>query len=509
MSEASTGTHYHRVGCVCFVRSRDTHSPKSAASGAAVFVVPYVKCYGKACGPAPLGAPMVNVDGNSYVEYEVRNINASNVITSDMLYLMQISTNNYSSSTLLSSTTQNEAQLPGSIIPDGNGGVLATWTISPSNPPVPQYPYQIVDVTAGVVGTPYNLPFSPPTVTFGQSPILVLGQSGVAFATDTSDAVNGPVVASFNVSSGFPANWTYQATPGDTLSIIQATSDGGVTINDAAAGGVIQLSSTGSSVAGSQRGPRGVRAASSSLQGAVPFDLSTWISIAGGAATAIWSPDGSNGIPTILAQSASPMPHGNQQGQSLPPFCQRANVNCALAPYSDIQTLSQKNLIVVREVAYRLFSLQNGTLTPLYGNPQIQGVKIEEWEANPSNPNVSTCSWQNQNNICESPNTAIGGFDGPGQITDDMGAGNSAPYTVSQQFLVDRQGLQVFWPNPAPVWYGAWGTPSSTPPGFQPNQTASVTTGWATISQINVNINAPTACPSGCDTTKAQAGPPQ
>ena len=33
---------------------------------------------------------------------------------------------------LLSSTTQDEALLPGPIIPDGQGGILATWTISPS-----------------------------------------------------------------------------------------------------------------------------------------------------------------------------------------------------------------------------------------------------------------------------------------------------------------------------------------------------------------------------------------
>ena len=59
---------------------------------------------------------------------------------------------------------------------------------------------------------------------------------------------------------------------------------------------------------------------------------------------------------------------------------------------------------------------------------------------------------------------------------------------------------------PAPTWYGAWGTPSSPPPGFQPNQTANVTIGWATISQINVNTNAPAACPSDCDTMLAASG---
>jgi hypothetical protein len=163
------------------------------------------------------------------------------------------------------------------------------------------------------------------------------------------------------------------------------------------------------------------------------------------------------------------------------------------------------------EVAYWLFSLQNGTLTPLVGTPQVQGVKIEEWEANASNPNVNFCSWQNQDTICQSPNTATGGDDPPGQLTDCMGAGAGASYTISQQFLVDRQGVQVFWPNSVPTWYGAWGTFASSPQGFQPNQTATVVTGWATISQINPNNNAPATCSTGstgCDTTTSQAGPP-
>ena len=147
--------------------------------------------------PCCVGPPMVNTDGNMYVEYEVRTTN-NNVITSDMLYLYDSAVGSY----LLSSTTQNEALLPGRVIPDGNGGVLATWAISPSSGPPPQYPFQLVDVSGGAVGTPYSLPFSPTTVVFGQSPSLVLGESGIAFATDTTDTVNGPVVASFNIGSG-------------------------------------------------------------------------------------------------------------------------------------------------------------------------------------------------------------------------------------------------------------------------------------------------------------------
>jgi hypothetical protein len=89
-----------------------------------------------------------------------------------------------------------------------------------------------------------SLPFSPTTVTFGQSPTLVLGQSSVGFATDSTDTVNEPVVASFNVTSG-SVNWTYQAAAGDTLAIIEATSDGGVTVSDFSAG-VVQNCANGS-----------------------------------------------------------------------------------------------------------------------------------------------------------------------------------------------------------------------------------------------------------------------
>jgi hypothetical protein len=131
---------------------------------------------------------MVNTDGNMYLEYEVRNV-LNDVITSDALYLYH--SDNVLSPIQLSTTTQNEAFLPGPIIPDGQGGVLATWTISPSNPPVPQYPYQAVDVSNGVEGTPFSLLFSPQTVTFQQSPTLVLGESGVAFASGITTATDG------------------------------------------------------------------------------------------------------------------------------------------------------------------------------------------------------------------------------------------------------------------------------------------------------------------------------
>jgi len=177
-----------------------------------------------------MGAPIVNVDGTTYVENEARNINQSGIITSDTLNLIQINPDDTTSTIVLSSTTQDQALLPGNIIPDGNGGVLGTWTISPPAPPVPQFPYQAADVVSGVVGAPYNLPFSPTSVVVGQSPSLVLGENGVAFAAAPStDTNNNPVnqISSFNIGNGAP-NWNYQVAAQTTLIFAAATQGGGL-----------------------------------------------------------------------------------------------------------------------------------------------------------------------------------------------------------------------------------------------------------------------------------------
>ena len=166
---------------------------------------------------------MVNSDGAAYLEYEVRNIGPTR-ITSDTLYLMRIAADDTNTSTVLSSTTENQALLPGPIVPDGQGGVVATWTIFPSRGAVPQYPYQAADVVSMQVGTTYNLQFSPTSVSFGKSPTIVLGENGVAFAAGSSATDQ---IVSFNVTSG-TVNWTYQATGGNKLSIVASISGNGL-----------------------------------------------------------------------------------------------------------------------------------------------------------------------------------------------------------------------------------------------------------------------------------------
>ena len=267
-----------------------------------------------------MGPPMVNVDGTIYVEYEVRNV-VNNVITSDTLYLQQIDLNNNWPSQVLSSTTQNEALLPGPIIPDGQGGVLATWTISPSNPPVPQYPYQAADVVSGVVGTPYNLPFSPTKVAFGQSPTIVLGEGGVAFATNGTDTVNGPVVASFSITSG-SVNWSYQASAQATLSIIEATSGNGLVAKTTQSGTDTVLIFNSSGVQ-SQAMRRAMRSAAKSMaqsQAALSgfsnmdyYSNGWWVGMSAGGPVAV--------LGTEIQSAMSSYPHlmGNNSKQSAHP----------------------------------------------------------------------------------------------------------------------------------------------------------------------------------------------
>jgi hypothetical protein len=174
-----------------------------------------------------VGPPMVNVDGTVYLEYEVRDT-TNNVITSDTLYLYNATT---TSSTTIASTIQNEALLPGPIIPDGEGGILVTWAVSA--PVVVPYPYQFADVVGGAVGAAHSLPFSPQSVGFGQSPMLVLGENGTVFASaSTTTTVNGVItpvdqIVSLSLSSG-ATNWAYQDTPRSHLSIVEATLGNGL-----------------------------------------------------------------------------------------------------------------------------------------------------------------------------------------------------------------------------------------------------------------------------------------
>jgi outer membrane protein assembly factor BamB len=164
------------------------------------------------------------------VEYQVRVLAYPPKITSAILYLLKISPNNATTNTELRRTTNDENLYPGRIIPDGQGGVLATWSVVPSvfpDPapePLPRR-YQAVHVVADALplAGPYDLPFRPVTarVTYGVSPSLVLGENGVMFAsgyTTSSDGLSTDLaqIMAMNLDTGTPI-WSYEVPAQNTI----------------------------------------------------------------------------------------------------------------------------------------------------------------------------------------------------------------------------------------------------------------------------------------------------
>jgi hypothetical protein len=195
----------------------------------------YIDLYGNTLsGFSPIGSPIVDSTGATYVEYEVRTVSAyqrlgNPATVSSVLWLLKIATDNTTTSTQLSSSS-NMNLFPGSIIPDGNGGVLTTWTINWTGDTTiqpPTHPYQGADVSSPGGVVTYDMPMAPTQVANNQASgfpaylQLVLGENGVAFVSYVSNIV------SFSVASG-SVNWNYQATPQNYLNIIASTVGNGL-----------------------------------------------------------------------------------------------------------------------------------------------------------------------------------------------------------------------------------------------------------------------------------------
>ena len=81
--------------------------------------------------------------------------------------------------------------------------------------------------------------------------------------------------------------------------MVEATPDGGLTINDSSVG-VTQLD-TGGNVLGT----------AAYLQGASPLTMTWWVGLVQGIVGELYSPDGSNGIPSSVVGSTFPTPKAN------------------------------------------------------------------------------------------------------------------------------------------------------------------------------------------------------
>lgn len=169
----------------------------------------------------PVGPPIVDSDGSIYFEYSVREVSHYfvNSPVSSILWLMKIAPDGTTSNTQLSSS--NVANLwPGTIIPDGQGGIVATWVVDNAVPPNATYPYQGAHVSAGVLNT-YNLPNAPATIDRDLNTglpkylSLVLGENGTAFISYGINAT------SFTFASGV-SSWNYNAATQTTVSLLSS-----------------------------------------------------------------------------------------------------------------------------------------------------------------------------------------------------------------------------------------------------------------------------------------------
>jgi hypothetical protein len=155
------------------------------------------------------GPPSVDTNGNTYVLYD--DLNGQNV---DLL-TVQLDGN---ASTQQIATSPN-FPYPGEVIPDGQGGQLATWTYES----FVLFPFELTHVTSqgnSTVVLPLNGDYDASEKVPYQ---LIIGENGSAYATD------GATVVSVDTGS-LQTNWSAQ--PASGVSSMNAISGGGVTVTD-------------------------------------------------------------------------------------------------------------------------------------------------------------------------------------------------------------------------------------------------------------------------------------
>ena len=176
-------------------------------------------------GYSRVGPPVIDGDGVTYLEYETRHVAYPAHVTTATLWLMKIAMDLTNTSTQLATTDTDTNLFPGRVIPDGHGGVIATWTFSPTQSPADPSPLRAAHVTAGGGVTPYDLPVQPPDVLPGPTglplnTLLALGENDTVFASYGSDLM------SFNSMSG-TIQWSYSAAPA-AIAVVVADASGGV-----------------------------------------------------------------------------------------------------------------------------------------------------------------------------------------------------------------------------------------------------------------------------------------
>jgi hypothetical protein len=193
------------------------------------------QCWGNGTGifAGEMGPIRVATNGTAYFEVLVSstttfdgpcdNRTTSSSATSQLL-LYGVQSNGSVTSQVLQSSSGTSAPIVnlGSVIDDGQGGALATWTIFGTDN---QYTTQVMDI--GGQGGQYTLPLINPEG-------VLLGENNKAYATDGSSIVQ------FDVNNG--PEWTWNS-PTYGIALVTATAGGGVAAEDTTTPG--QLGSNG------------------------------------------------------------------------------------------------------------------------------------------------------------------------------------------------------------------------------------------------------------------------
>jgi hypothetical protein len=306
---------------------------------------------------------------------------------------------------------------------------------------------------------------------------VVVGDNHTAFATD------GLNVVSFDVVS-LTQNWSYTSS-GGALSFKNATPNRGLLIDDNASG-AIQLDSTGSA-----------STAVSGLMGIVPISISNWAGISSGELAEYRYSDGSGGLSNQLPGSPSPMPGSNANGQRGSSPCFTSTINCVIVPAYESPVSGEPT---TRRIFYAFYFLDFSgglrTLTPQYTRVQRQAFNLELRESFRNPPGNLTSS---NATIC-APSCGPDGFNFVAdRINNNQNFSNSL-LSVYQTFYVNRQQVQVFWPQRQGATTQWFGSPKTSQLGFEPpNQNQQVTTPYAThgvVQQLGVDSQNPASCQS-------------
>jgi hypothetical protein len=179
-------------------------------------------------GFTPVGQPVVDIDSSIRTMYAVRVTTPNQQITS-VLSLLTVTEDGTATVTELGTSTVGNLW-PGQLMPDGEGGILATWVSAP-NSQATTHPYRAAFVSSAGGVSAFDMPMAPETAPKDPKTLLplllplALGQNGNAFVSYGSN------ITSFVASSG-AVNWNLPS----SASLVAALEDGAVAINDAVQG---------------------------------------------------------------------------------------------------------------------------------------------------------------------------------------------------------------------------------------------------------------------------------